>query len=100
MWPMFLSSMLMRPFGPLTNSMKSGFSPYSAGNVMSMPVSVRILWLFATRLATFFSTTTRSGSVSSASACSKRFCSGSSSNTSSPRSHGASSSDSSAFSAT
>ena len=89
----------MRPFGALENSMKSGFSPSSAGNVTSMPVSVRILWLFATRLATARSTTTRSGTALSASASSKRFCKGSSANTSPPRSHGASSSDSSALAA-
>ena len=47
MCEMFLSSMEIRPSGPLVNSMKSGLRPYSAGKVISMPVSVRILWLRA-----------------------------------------------------
>ena len=42
MEPMFLSAIEISPLGSFTNSMYSEFRAISAGNVTSIPVSVRI----------------------------------------------------------
>ena len=51
----------MCPSGKVVNSMKSSFDEYSLGNVISMPVSVRMRWFFAMRWATDGLTGTYSG---------------------------------------
>ena len=58
---MLRSCMEYEPSGSCTNEMKSELVLYSEGNVTSMPVSVRMRWLFAILVATLRRTFTRSG---------------------------------------
>ena len=68
-FPMFFNSMDKVPSGLLMKRIKSVFSIYSDGKVISMPVSVLILWLRPAFWAYSFSIATTSGSLASATCC-------------------------------